>query len=644
MRYQVHGYNPGEIAENIRRCDDFMIELQKLDDAKKSALIDAITLEKIIHLDSDSSHSYSSSHALYWAHEKSKRNLIKLIGLFPKNRRVALIASAFRSDSALFSYDFNHDVFEFVGTWESFVKNLAMYVKSKNDQQIERALLGVLEFIPEDSIGQFFKEIGVAKLLSLSGIGSLLEQYDFCKTLILSEVNNLIGELEDVPAVLHKIPWNSLKRFYDKMSEKIPRLANDINAFAYVLACFPNQYSALQIAKLIDAAPASMGVDTLINDHNKLIQVVFNLNPKLRLKFLKNLGVIDHLKTRVTPEKQALKNVLRQLLPQPWETAKNQRLEFDDLTRCAASQVATIDAHKGVPGSANGQFEIFLKNRGLDVKKPDDWKQNVEVCRVWIPGLLRDCFLRPAWESDREFCQQIHNSCVNKLKILAEAGRYPEAELAMVLVSLAANKPVEANFWIAKFKAWNTWFAWEEYKDNRRVMKGLTVVCQELCQRLNFEFNSPVSITNNTQSEIFCSFVDTMKTILSNMGDADRQKIVAYFKSPLFNCLADEDRAKYKRAVIVQRRADIPFAVLADRPPPPLGYLGVENLPSTSRQEARRRSLDERSPSFFTAHPSREADLLAIVAGLQVPNNALPAVGAVVQKKEEHTSQQKLLV
>ena len=646
MRYEDNSFGANEIAFSIHSADRLMTELEKLgDDAeKKSALIDALTLKKITSLYENADASFSRDDALRRSHDESKRNLIKLIGLFPKDRRVALIASSFRSESTIVNYsrsyqiadevylkDFAEKVFfedgcynnlvnmpDFVWTWESFVKSLAIYVTGKNNEQIENALHDVLLFIPEDSAEQFFKAISVEKLLSLNSLDSLLQKYDFCETLILNGMNNEITKLEDISKILRKIPPNSLKKCYDKLSEKIPALADDINAFAYVLACFPEHQSAT----LINAAPTFRGVDTLITDHNKLIQVVFNLNPKLRLAFLKNLGVIDSLKAEMTSEKQASKNVLRQLL-----SVRDQRFEFDRLTRYVAPQAATSDAHRHVLGSANEEFELFLTGRGLDVKKSDDWKKNVEMCRGWIPGLLRDCFLHLTWGSDREFCQQIHHSAFNKLILLAETGRYPEAELAMLMVSLAENKPVEAGYWLEKFKAWNTWFAWDEYKNNRRVMKGLTVACQEFHERLDFEFNCPMSITNDKRNDIFSSLVNTVRIVLSHLGDADKQRILDYFKSPAFNCLTDEDIAKYKGAVIVQKVVELPLelplAVPLEKDTSPFNLDG-EKLPPTIGKSA----------NFFNAHSRQKEEMLAIVAGLVVPSNALPVVGTLVVEEE----------
>lgn len=222
MPYQNNVFNASDIAESIHSCDSLIAELKKLDDDKKCALIDALTLKKITNLCENAGHSFSSDDALRRAHDESKRNLIELIGLFPKDRRVKLISSTFRSESTLVSHDPNHDVCsrfyqtsadvylkdftetvyfkdgyynnvvnipDFVWSWESFVTSLAMYVKNKNNKQIEHALHDVLEFIPEDTAEQFFNEIGVEKLLSFKNLDSLLIKYKICETLVLNEMN-----------------------------------------------------------------------------------------------------------------------------------------------------------------------------------------------------------------------------------------------------------------------------------------------------------------------------------------------------------------------------------------------------------------------------------------------------------------------
>ncbi len=663
MRYQNNSFDVRWIGNNIQSYDALLIELTNLadDDNKKSDLIDALTIKRITNLYENVGQSFSSDHALRWSHEESRRNLIKLLNLFPKDKRIALIAGSYCGETTLLSADPDHEVYlkdftrkvfledgwyndvaniqpDFVWTWESFIKNLAMYVKSNI-----HALHDVLSFIPEDSIALFFKEIGVEKLLTVDDLDSLLQKYDFLEPLFLNEINNQISKLEDVPGILKKISPNCLKKFYNKLSEKIPRLAYDINAFAYVLGCFPDsQFSASTIAALKKSAPKEMGVDTLINDHNKLIQVVFNLNPKLRLRFLKNLGVINYINTSTTPEKRDLKNMLFQLLSSDWHgERRSQRCELDFLTSRVVSRTTTKDAslygkHPILDGAMG--FEAYLKSKNLDVTRSDNWKDNVETCRVWIPSLLQDCFLRPAWNNDQEFCQRINESAINKLKLLAETGRYPEAELAMIIVSLAANKPVEADRWLEKFKAWNTWFAWQEYKNNRVAMKGLTVVCQELSKNTDFEFNCPTWITDDRQKEIFISLVNTMKTLLNKMSDADKQRIMDYFKSPAFNFLKDTDMTKYRAAVIVQQSFKLPLSAPKDdcthscvTPvlPPAYATLFPKNLDNLDPEDTLRVGPLGGRASFFGGLTDMQ-----LVASLQVPSHSLAVLGVEIDDSD----------
>src|SRR3990167_9742453 len=112
MRYEDNSFGANEIAFSIHSADRLMTELEKLgDDAeKKSALIDALTLKKITSLYENADASFSRDDALRRSHDESKRNLIKLIGLFPKDRRVALIASSFRSESTIVNYSRSYQI------------------------------------------------------------------------------------------------------------------------------------------------------------------------------------------------------------------------------------------------------------------------------------------------------------------------------------------------------------------------------------------------------------------------------------------------------------------------------------------------------------------------------------------------------